>query len=63
MGYESELDEEQWDRFISSDFAVIYIHQWQRGIPKDILEYLAKQQPEHSIWINGIEYARIYNLR
>lgn len=42
------------------DYAVIYIHQWLRQAPKQLLDYLAQRTPEHSIWINGLEYVRIY---
>ena len=52
-----------WDRFITSDYAVIYIHQWQRNTPRRILDYLSTRTPEYSVWINGIEYARVYKVR
>lgn len=50
-------------RFLSSDYVVIYIHQWQRDIPKTVLDYLEQITPEHSVWIDGLEYARIYRIR
>jgi hypothetical protein len=56
-------DNEYWDLLLSSDFAVIYVHQWQRGFPEPVLEYIKSLSPEHSIWIDGIEYARIYRIR
>lgn len=43
-----------------SNYIVTYIHQWQRNMPEDLLSELATQEPEHTIRINGIEYARIY---
>jgi 4-amino-4-deoxy-L-arabinose transferase-like glycosyltransferase len=55
-------DEEGWQKFIESDYAVIYISQWQREISPPILEYVARLKPEHIVWINGLEYARIYKL-
>jgi hypothetical protein len=58
----SELSEERWQRFIESDYAVIYITQWQRQAPPQVLAYVSALQPEHTIWINGLEYARIYKL-
>jgi hypothetical protein len=58
----SELPEERWQRFIESDYAVIYITQWQRQAPPQVLAYVSALQPEHTIWINGLEYARIYKL-
>jgi hypothetical protein len=44
------------------DYAVIYVHQWQRSTPRELLAYLSEQTPEHTIWINGIEYVRIYKI-
>lgn len=44
------------------DYAVIYINQRQRNFPPQLLEYLDRQPPEHSVWIDGVEYARIYRL-
>ena len=45
------------------DYAVLYIHQWQRGVPPALLDEFASRVPEHTIEINGLEYARIYDLR
>jgi hypothetical protein len=45
-----------------ADYAVVYISQWQRKLPENALEYLAKRQVEYSIWLDGLEYVRIYNL-
>jgi hypothetical protein len=49
-----------WENINSSDYIITYIHQWQRNLPEDLLAELATQKPEHTIWINGIEYVRIY---
>jgi len=46
-----------------ADYAVIYIHQWQRDLPPDLLTRLAALEPEHTISLNGLEYVRIYQLR
>jgi MFS family permease len=59
----NEEGSKSWDRFITSDYAVIYIHQWQRNTPEKILDYLSAKIPEYSVWINGIEYARVYKIR
>ncbi len=58
----SELTEAQVQQALDTDFAVIYIHQWQRQMPRQLLEALAEQTPVHSVWIDGLEYARIYKL-
>lgn len=59
---QSSLDEAQVQRVFDSDYVVIYIHQWQRQTPREVLDYLSAETPERSIWINGLEYARIYDL-
>lgn len=58
-----EIKEYQWDRYLNADYAVIYVHQWQREMPAALLDCLAEHRPEHRIWLNGIEYVRIYNFR
>jgi hypothetical protein len=58
----AQLSSEEWQAITSSDYLVIYIHQWQRNIPQNLLTNIANWVPEHSIWINGIEYARIYKV-
>jgi hypothetical protein len=58
-----ELNEGQWQRFLNADYAVIYIHQWQRYVPKQVLDYLSGKTPEHTISINGIDYVEIYKIR
>lgn len=57
---ETELDEAQVEELLGSDYVVVYIHQWQRQMPRPLLETLAQQTPEHLIKINGLEYVRIY---
>jgi hypothetical protein len=47
----------------SADYAVLYIHQWQRDIPPALLEQFAALTPEHIIEINGLAYVWIYDLR
>jgi hypothetical protein len=44
------------------DYAVIYVNQRQRDFPHDLLSYLEMQEPEHTVWIDGIDYVRIYRL-
>ena len=48
--------------FPDADYAVIYAHQWQRSTPRELLAYISERTPEHTIWINGIEYVRIYKI-
>ena len=57
---ETVLDEAQVKELLGSDYLVIYVHQWQRQMPRALLEVLATQTPEHRVEINGLEYVRIY---
>ncbi len=57
-----EPSPERLSEILQMDYAVIYIHQWQRRAPENLLEILSAREPEHSIWINGLEYVRIYKL-
>jgi hypothetical protein len=42
---------------------VLYDHQLQRQQPDpELLAYLERQTPEYVVRINGLEYARVYNL-
>jgi len=45
-----------------ADYYVLYYHQWQRQLPSsEFIEYFDQQVPEHIIYIDGLEYARIYS--
>lgn len=57
-----QLTQTELDALLAKDYLVIYIHQWQRGTPQNLLDALASLEPEHRVWINGIEYARVYHL-
>lgn len=51
-------------RWLALDHAVLYVNDWQRQIASpDLLTFFAGLQAEQQISINGLEYARIYNLR
>jgi len=60
---ESDISDAELQYLLNADYAVIYIHQWQRQMPKPLLDVLADRTPIHSIWIDGLEYVRIYNLQ
>jgi len=56
--------EQTKERVFSSDYVVFYIHEWQRKLPfPEMLDYFARQTPEHVVTIDGIEYAQIYNMQ
>jgi hypothetical protein len=45
----------------NADYVVLYRFQIQIGhSPRVLDEYLNRRTPEHVVWINGVEYARIY---
>jgi len=52
-----------WDEFNKSDYAVVYIHQWQRDLPAEVLDHLKSLTPEYSVWIDGLEYVRVYKIQ
>jgi 4-amino-4-deoxy-L-arabinose transferase-like glycosyltransferase len=54
---------ELWKDFVSADYALIYVHQLQRRVPADALDYLGPHEPEHIIYLEGIEYVWIYDLK
>lgn len=51
-------------RWMQSDYAVLYINQWQRQAPlPELLDYFNDLTPEKTIRFNGLDYVRIYNLQ
>ncbi len=49
---------------LNSDYAVLYVHQWQRQLPyPEYLAYFDQLIPEKVIELNGLEYAKIYDVR
>ncbi len=44
-----------------ADYVVLYRFQMQIGhSPRVLADYLGRREPELSVWIGGIEYARVY---
>jgi hypothetical protein len=55
------VDLQEW---LDTDYLVLYVNQWQRELePPELRVYLASQEPEEVIYVDNIEYARVYNLR
>lgn len=50
------------EHITDADYLVVYTNQWYRNRTPRLFEILAQVNPEHSIWINEIEYARIYRV-
>lgn len=49
------------ERLERADYYVLYYHQWQRQRPsEEFIQYFDQQVPEHIVYIDGLEYARIY---
>jgi len=45
------------------DYAVVYLAQAQRlFVDAEVVRYLSSLKPEHTVRINGIDYARIYKI-
>jgi hypothetical protein len=60
--FDSDLTQNDWQKFIDSDYVVIYISQRQRETAKAILDYVAHINPEYTIRINGLDYIQIYKI-
>jgi hypothetical protein len=50
------------ERIYDADYLVIYISQFQGDFPELLIKRFSQRTPEHTIWINGLEYAKIYKL-
>ncbi len=55
--------QDDWNQFNKSDYVVVYIHEWQRDLPAEVLDRLRGLQPEYSVWIDGLEYVRVYKIQ
>ena len=58
---------EEWEttraELAQSDYAVLYANQWQRFLPfPQFVDFFDRLKPEKTIFIDGLEYIRIYNL-
>jgi hypothetical protein len=58
-----DVEPRRLERLLSADYAVIYYHQWQRNTPQPLLDILALETPEYIVQIDGLEYARVYDLQ
>jgi len=58
LWYEDEIPEPM----LEADYWIVYRSQRQRGMSEVIFEMLEGHQPEHTVVINGIEYAWVYKL-
>lgn len=52
------------DRWLALDYAVLYVHDWQRDLlPPALADYFAALSPVFTVTLDGLELARIYDLR
>jgi len=56
--WEGNLDE----RLREADYLVTYTNQWHRRFPPELFDLLDQVEPVHRVWMEGIEYARIYKV-
>jgi hypothetical protein len=59
----SRAKDSKMEDLLSSDYVVIYVHEWQRDTPTNVVEYLRDKTPEYIVKLNGLEYAWIYKIR
>ncbi len=51
-------------QFADADYVLLYLNQWQRGIPSpDVVRYYLDREPAHIVRSGGLELARIYDVR
>jgi hypothetical protein len=55
-----DLPQEELEALLGMDYLVVYIHEWQRGTPANLLAILEDEDPLLRVWIDGLEYARVY---
>jgi len=60
--YKVDIGRGALERIYDADYLVIYISQFQRDFPGLLIKRFSRRTPEHTIWINGLEYAQIYKL-
>ena len=50
--------------WLDMDYAVVYVNQWQRGIPStQAVDYFQSLEPVHSVRFRGLDLAHVYDMR
>ena len=57
---EGQPSPERMQDYLTADYLVVYVNEWQRNTPPELFVELAKHAPVHTIIVDGVEYARIY---
>ena len=51
-------------QLVDADYVVLYVNQWQRGLPSpELVDYYLGREPVHIVRSGGLELARIYDVR
>jgi hypothetical protein len=50
------------EKLRDSDYLVVYQNQWYRRIPPELFDSLDQVEPMKTIWVDDIEYVRIYDV-
>jgi len=50
------------ERLPKADYLVTYTNQWHRRYPPELFALLDQVEPVHRVWIDDIEYVRIYKI-
>jgi hypothetical protein len=58
----ADLTADQMDRILEADYLVIYVHQYQRQTPADLLALLEEIEPVNVVQLAGIDYVWVYKL-
>jgi 4-amino-4-deoxy-L-arabinose transferase-like glycosyltransferase len=58
-----EADAATMAEYLSADYAVTYVNEMQRDMPKQLLDYLATKKPIYTVKIHGMDFAWVYKLK
>jgi hypothetical protein len=58
-----EADAATMAEYLSADYAVTYVNELQRDMPKQLLDYLATKKPIYTVKIHGMDFAWVYKLK
>jgi hypothetical protein len=56
-------DSDMISRLQQMDYLVVYANQWQRQLPGGFFPWLEGLEPEYRVLFDGIELARIYDVK
>lgn len=62
IDHDNRWDQKERETLAQSDYLLLYSNQWFRNQPAEFLAALENIEPEHRIWLDGIEYVRIYHI-